>query len=473
MANYLCRFLPDLSTVLKPLPDLLKSDMAWVWSTNQQHAFEQLKIMVTTSPIYAFYDSNLPTVVSADASSYGLGVVIVQLHGYKLLPVAYATRTLTDTEKRYAQIEKELLASTWACEKFARYLVGLKSFTLQTDRKPLITIINSQDLDKAPIRCQRLLMRLMRFSITAKYVPGKELTVANALSRTPLENQEIQDTEQEILVHVEATLETKPVSPQKLTQIKQETTTDEQLQIAMKYVKHGWPEHARNVPVQIHDLYCARLQLSVVDNMLVYGNRIVIPTTLRPDILSRIHEGHMGINKCKERAQTTVWWPGIGQDIERKVIECLFCMENKHNQHKEPLLAASLPDRPWQRIGADLCEQAGQKYLVVVDYYSRYIEIAHLTNMTSGQTIGKMKNMFAHLGIPDEVVTDNGTQFSSDKFRVFAETYGFGHTTSSLYFPQSNGELERAVQTAKKILKQDDPFLALMAIVQHLYTQHR
>ena len=102
-----------------------------------------------------------------------------------------------------------------------------------------------------------------------------------------------------------------------------------------------------------------------------------------------------------------MWWPGIGHDIERKVAECLFCMENKHNQHKELLLTTPLPARPWQRIGADLCEQAGQKCLVVVDYYSRYIEIAHLTNMTSGQTIGKMKNMFAHWGIPDEVVTDN------------------------------------------------------------------
>ena len=114
----------------------------------------------------------------------------------------------------------------------------------------------------------------------------------------------------------------------------------------MKYIKHGWPEHARNVPVQIHDLYRAGLQLSVVDNMLVYRNRIVIPTTLRPDILSRIHEGHMGISKCKERAQTTVWWPGIGHDIERKVTECLFSMENKHNQHKEPVAATIPTDTP-------------------------------------------------------------------------------------------------------------------------------
>ena len=303
MANYLCRFLPDLSTVLKPMTDLLKSDMAWVWSTSQEQAFEQLKIMMTTSPVLAFYDPNLPTVVSADASSYGLGSVILQLHGYKLLPVAYASRTLTDTEKRYAQTEKELLASTWACEKFARYRVGLKSFTLQIDHKPLITIVNSQDLDKAPIRCQRLLMRLMRFIIYAKYVPGKGLTVVDALSRTPLESTGIPDTEQEIQAHVDATLETKSVPPQKLTQIKLDTATDDQLQIAMKFIKHGWPEHARNVPVQIHDLYRACLQLSVADNMLVYGNRIVIPTTLRPDILSRIHEGHYG-DQQMQRAST-------------------------------------------------------------------------------------------------------------------------------------------------------------------------
>ncbi len=123
--------------------------------------------------------------------------------------------------------------------------------------------------------------------------------------------------------------------------------------------------------------------------------------------------------------------------------------------------------------GVDLCEQAGQRYLIVVDYHSRYIEIAHLTNMTRAQTIGKLKNMFAHWGIPDEVFTDNGTQFTSQEFRNFATTYGFTHTTSSPHFPQSNGEGERAVQTAEKILKQDDPFLALSGLMLSASVSYR
>ena len=129
-----------------------------------------------------------------------------------------------------------------------------------------------------------------------------ELELNNYLSPIRCEISEISDTEPDIQVHVNAVLESKPISSQKLAQIRQETAKDEQLQTSIKFIKHGWPEHARNVPVHIHDLYGARLQLSVLD-MLAFGSRIVIPTTLRLDILNRIHEGHLGINKCKEHKQ--------------------------------------------------------------------------------------------------------------------------------------------------------------------------
>lgn len=143
------------------------------------------------------------------------------------------------------------------------------------------------------------------------------------MSRSPLKTTDVgSDLETDIEAHINAVLETTPISEQRLIQIKAETVNDPNLQTAIKYTKHGWPEHQKNLPQVMQDLFASRTELSVVDGLLVHGVRIVIPPSLRPEILDIIHEGHFGVNKCKERAQTTVWWPGIGKDMERKVVEC-------------------------------------------------------------------------------------------------------------------------------------------------------
>ena len=179
--------------------------------------------------------------------------------------------------------------------------------------------------------------------------------------------------------------------------------------------------------------------------------------------MNRIHEGHVGITRCRERASDSVWWPGLSSAITRIVQNCKFCEENQPTQKKEPLLATPLPDRPFQQVAADLFEFQGQQYLVLIDYFSRYLEISHLPRITTSVVIGNIKNIFAHHGIPELLVTDNGRQFVAAEFQTFADQWRFRHITSSPYFPQANAEAERAVREAKKILSQDDPFLALLA----------
>ena len=463
MVNFLGRHLKNLSTVLNPMTELLNSDTAWTWGPAQREAMAAVKKLVTTAPTLALYNPELDTTVQADASSYGLGAVLLQTQkNGDILPVAYASRTLTRAEKNYAQIEKECLGVVWGCERFSRYLIGLPQFTIETDHKPLIPLINTRDLSETPLRCQRLLMRLASFNIVAKYVQGKDMHVSDALSRDPLKSAD-SVTEEEVEMHVHQVEYSWPMTDTGLERIAKATQEDVTLRAAFEYTVNGWPRRKEDAVIAARDLYAIRGELSVSDGLLLKGEQIVIPPDLRGEILEKIHAGHLGLNKSRERAKDAVWWPQITRDIKDMIGKCHFCIERKPTQIKEPMQTSELPARPYQKVGADLLTHKSDQFLVVRDYYSRYIDIAYLPEQNSKTVIAKMKNIFAHHGVPQLLVTDNGSQFACTEFEKFTSDWNVSHETPSPRYPQANGAAESAVKTAKFILKQDDPFLALLS----------
>ena len=165
-------------------------------------------------------------------------------------------------------------------------------------------------------------------------------------------------------------------------------------------------------------------------------------------MLKLVHSSHLGVEKCKRCAKDVMFWPGMAAQITDTVLSCPTCSTHQRCNTKEPLTLHPAPSRPWERIAADLCEVNGRHYLVMVDYYSNFIEVDHLTETTSQKIIECCKCQFARHGIPDVFISDNGPQFSSTLFHQFSETYQFEHRTSSPHYPQSNGKAEKANDSA-------------------------
>ncbi|XP_021359179.1 uncharacterized protein K02A2.6-like [Mizuhopecten yessoensis] len=180
-------------------------------------------------------------------------------------------------------------------------------------------------------------------------------------------------------------------------------------------------------------------------------------------MLKTIHSSHLGIVKCKSRARDTLFWQGMSSEVEDIVSKCSICAQHSNRNPKEPLVETEVPTRPWPIVSADLFEYKGQNYLLSVDHYLTWPELAKLDNMSSNNTIQYLKNQCSRYGFMDKLITDNGPQFASSEFNEFAKQYGFQHETSSPHFPQSNGQAERCVQTVNNLLrKANDPYKALL-----------
>ena len=208
----------------------------------------------------------------------------------------------------------------------------------------------------------------------------------------------------------------------------------------------------QDLPQHLHPYWCFRDELTILDGLAVKGNRVIIPTSMRPDTFSRLHDAHQGITSTLQRARRTVYWPKLQNDITEMVQACEECQRhgNKKSRIPERQIAAT---RPMEIVSMDLVEHQGIHGLVTVDYFSGFLTFDILNAQTSDAVIKALNNNFGKFGLPEKILSDNGPCFRSNSFRQFCEQLEIGHVTLSPCHHQSNGRVERAVQTVENILK--------------------
>lgn len=443
--NFLRSYIPDMSNLTQPFRCLMKQDTLWSWGPDQEEALNLIKKVLCSDQVLRYFDISKEVNLQVDASKGGLGAVLLQ----EGQPVAYASRALTETECNYPQIDKELLAIVFGCEYFHSYLYG-RAIAIQTDHKPLLSIIK-KPLQKASPRLQRLLLRLQRYELgSVTYVPGKLLYIADTLSRAYLTDSLSAQDELENEVVMVHTLEVSENMHGWLAAAYAEDTTMAELAQA---VSGGWHwSHKSQVPANLQPYWNIRDELYEAGGLLYIGERLVIPAPARRRILDMLHDGHLGTNKCRERARRTVYWPGLNNDIMVRVSSCSNCAMFANKQTREPLISHEVPKLPWYTVAMDILEFNGDNFLVVVDCMSHFPELRLIKRKTTVDVVMALKSIFSIHGIPMSILADN-MPFGSHAMAEFANDWNFTVVTSSPHHHQSNGMAERYVQTIKQFMK--------------------
>ena len=446
MLNYYGRFLNNLSTMLQPLNNLLKKEVAWEWSSECEAAFKSSKEALSSSRLLVHFDSRKPIVLACDASQYGLGAVISHvMDDGSEQPIAFASRTLSASEKNYSQLEKEALAIIFGVKKFHKYLYGT-TFQLVTDHKPLTTILGPKTgvPTMAASRLQRWAIILAAYRYEIVYKRSSENSNADAMSRVVAGTaEECSDTK----VFKVSSIDELPIEAK---DIAKETQRDTVLSKVYDFVINGWPSSITDP--ELLPFFRQQNELSADQQCVIRGMRVVIPKIYQENMLDELHKEHQGISRTRALARSYMWWPKMDTDIEKLIQGCSACQTVARSPPKAPLHPWPWTSRVFQRVHVDFGEFEKQQLFVLVDVHSGWIEVAPMNSTTAEKTIEVLRSIFGRFGFPEELVSDNGPQFKSDEFQAFMLRCGIKHTLIPPYHPATNGAAERAVGTVKAAL---------------------
>lgn len=449
MINYVGKFLPNLSENTQLLRELTHKDAKFQWTDEHEKAFNILKQQLSDVTKLAYFDIKKTTHLHVDAGPNGIGAILAQEDNTKNLEiVAYASTTLTATQRRYSQFEKETLGCTWAIQHFHNYLYGSK-FILHCDNLPLVRILeNSKSAPNA--RVERLLLRIQPYNFVIKHQKGLS-NPSDYLSRHPLE-QNSESNIDKVEEYVNYCIKNAIPKALTLKEVQEATSQDQIFQTIIEALTTKNDKLWKLPELQPY----AKLKDEMVysDEVILRDHKIVLPPSLQNKSIELAHKGHLGITKTKQLLRTKVWFPNLDALTETYIKFCIPCQAVTKQQHRDPIVSSPLPDYPFQCIDVDFAGPFKQnKYIfIVVDEFSRYpiIEIVNSTSFTNLKPI--LQNVFATWGFPKSFKSDNGPPFNGLELTNFLQNHGTKHIKITPYWPEANGMAERFVKTVKKSL---------------------
>ena len=482
----------QLRDCLAPFRQFLSAKSKFSWSGELDQAFEKskLEIIKAIRKGVEIFDVALPTCLRPDWSSRGIGYFLLQKHckckgnmpqccssGWKI--TLAGSRFLQNAEKNYAAIEGEALALAWALEQTRYFTQGCSNLMVITDHKPLVKIFRDRTLDQITnTRLFRLKQRTLPWYFEISYLPGKTNHMADAMSRYPSPNGEVGD-EDRIEAILVASIESEA---QDLTTISWEIIADKtKLDPVLSKLIIAIDENFKGSYPELQPYLKHRDALYKQDGVVILRNRVVIPTSLRTNVLSVLHSAHQGVLGMGSRARSIVFWPGMTRDIEKVRENCSDCNRNAPSQAHLPSLPVNPPTTPFEKIYADFFQYGSKHYLIIGDRLSGWTDVYAIQSNTfqsgANALVRCLRIFFATYGVPEEISTDGGPEFMADICKTFLRRWDVKHRVSSAYFPRSNGRAEVSVKSIKRLLRSNigpggslnnDRFL--QAILQHRNT---
>ena len=424
------------------------------------------------------------------------------------------SRFLHSAESRYAPIEGEALAVAYGLHQCRYFVLGCKDLIVATDHKPLLHVLNDRSLaDIQNRRLQNLKEKTLSYRFSIVHVPGKKHLGPDAASRYPvgppvrlelpgepaetefddfpstaelrayiLEGLAIlgeEDSEDAGLISdacrtlasitisdnvphpnfsqgflpCTSTLATASQSNIVVTwaDVQAASANDTTTQEIFTLLSSGFPSDGRSLSPITRPYFPYSSSMYELDGVLMMSDRIVVPVSLRHDILQLLHAAHQGIDRMKSRAGDTVFWPGMVGDISRTRWECQDCHKMAKSNPTQPPHPPPEPEYPFQYLAADYFHHGGKNYVVVVDRYSHWPSVFSAELGSKGLIIN-LRTMFSTYGIPEEIASDGGPEFTAGDTQSFFKTWGVHHRLSSVAFPHSNCRAELAVKQVKRII---------------------